>query len=182
MLLELEPVGELRVVALRALGSFDDQRAVTRAVAALNDQEVEVRAAGIESLGRMKSDSATEALLQKFSATESPNEQSRLLAALGANASDQAFATVATALKHPNEKVRRAAVDAIIHFAPAQTTDELRKYVEDDDLDFREYVIRNLAEQLRQPIAAAWLVPVIRSRNGKSSIGDAPRSAAPAHR
>jgi HEAT repeat protein len=175
VLLSLERDDQLRVVALRALGSFSDPRAVERAVEALGDENLDIRVAGIESLGNMKSDSATAALLQKFELTESPNEQCRLLAALAARASKQAFATVATALTHPIGKVRRAAVDAIIHFDSDQATEELRKYVEDDDLDFREYVIRNLAEKLRQPIAAAWLAPVIRSRNGKNSIGDAPR-------
>ncbi len=175
VLLAIEPDPEVRVQALRALGSFGDERAAKRAIAALDDRDDDARAAAIAALGQMSMDVATVALLNRFQDVDTPKESSWILAALGASKSDNAFDVIAESLANENPTVRRAAVDAIIQFNPGKASSELGKYVTDEDLEFREYAIRNLAEKLRQPIEAEWLVPVIQSRKGGRTIGDAPR-------
>ncbi|MGB2820712.1 MAG: hypothetical protein WBF17_06995, partial [Phycisphaerae bacterium] len=48
----------------------------------------------------------------------------------------------------------------------------LRACTADGDMDFRELVVKTLAESLKQPIDAQWLVPVILARK---AVGDAGR-------
>jgi hypothetical protein len=85
------------------------------------------------------------------------------------------FDLVARSLDSENDTIRRAAADAITKFPVEQAAEALQPYATDADMDFREEVIRKLAESLRQPIDPLWLVPVIKSRKGANSIGDAPR-------
>ena len=192
VLLELERQPELRVAALQSLGSFADDEAVDRVAVALVDRELDVRVAAAGTLGQMKSTTAVQALLSRLKAVpiklgsitrgpgengpgETVAEQQALVAALGATGAATALPVVRSSLDAVDDRVRRTGVAAIIQFSTAEAAIALREYAEDGDLDFREFVIRHLAETLRQPITAEWLVPVIRSRNGENTIGDAPR-------
>jgi hypothetical protein len=187
LLLELERQPELRVAALRSLGSFSNDEAVQRVSVAVVDRELEVRIAAAGSLGRMKTPAAVRALLSRIkevpkadgagqsSTDEVVSEQQALVAALGTTGSAYALPVIRSSLDAADDRVRRTGVAAIIQFSTADAATVLPRYADDADLDFREFVIRQLAETLRQPIKAEWLVPVIRSRNGRNSIGDAPR-------
>ncbi|MBI1312870.1 hypothetical protein GC176_16395 [bacterium] len=186
VLLELETQPELRITALQSLGAFSDNAAVERVAAALQDRELDVRVAAAGALGRMNSGAAVRALLDRVrerpidigpgtgSTDAIVAEQQALLAALGATGAASALPVIRSALDAVDDRVRRAGVAAIIQSSNAEASAVLPEYAEDDDLDFREFVIRQLTETLRQPIEPQWLVPVIQSRNGKSTIGDAP--------
>ncbi|MDA1051812.1 MAG: HEAT repeat domain-containing protein, partial [Planctomycetota bacterium] len=175
VLLAVEPDPVVREAALLALGAFTDDRAVQCAVAALADADAKVRTAAAAALGQMKTDTAIAALLRRFDATDSLDEAAAILAALGATGADEPYRVVSAALGREEDVLRRAAVSAVVRFAPADAAAALRLYAEDEDMNFRETVIRTLAETLRVPIDAEQLAPVIRSRRGTNTIGDAPR-------
>lgn len=187
VLLQLELRPELRVTALQSLGSFSADEAVERVAAALVDQDLDIRVAAAGSLGRMKSPSAVQALLTRLESVPiavGPGgngtdkvvaEQQALLAALGATGAASALPVIRAALDAGDDSVRRTGVAAILQFSKAEASAVLPEYAEDSDLDFREFVITQLAQTLRLPIKAEWLVPVICSRNGSNTIGDAPR-------
>ena len=175
VLLSAERDPSVRDVALRALGGLDDPRSLKRVIAALAAAEPEaVRQAAIESLGRMRNERAAQALIDTFETGESPQEAARLLAAMGASKSALAFEVVAEALDHPDPAVRQAALSAIVQYDAATVESVLNRYAKDDDLDFREAVVRVIAQTLRKPIDPLWLVPVIQSRKGSNTIGHAP--------
>ncbi len=186
VLLELERQPELRISALQSLGTFADDVAVERVAAALSDPVPDVRIAAAESLGRMKSTDAVQALLDRVKAVpiavgpgtdgtdETVPEQQALVAALGVSGAVSALPVIRLSLDAVDDRVRRTGVSAIIQFSKAEAAALLPEYAEDADLDFREFVIKQLGQTLRRPIKAAWLAPVVRSRNGKNTIGEAP--------
>ena len=186
VLLELERQPELRIGALQSLGTFADDVAVERVAAALSDPVPDVRIAAAESLGRMKSTDAVQALLDRVKAVpiavgpgangtdETVPEQQALVAALGVSGAASALPVIRLSLDAVDDRVRRTGVSAIIQFSTAEAAALLPEYAEDADLDFREFVIKQLGQTLRLPIKAAWLAPVVRSRNGRNTIGEAP--------
>ncbi len=186
VLLELERQSELRIAALQSLGAFADDSAVDRVAVALSDPALDVRTAAAGSLGTMKSNAAVQALLDRMQAVpiaigpgddadeETIAEQQALVAALGVSGAGAALPVIRLSLTAQDDRVRRTGVSALIQFSKAEASALLPEYSEDADLDFREFVIRQLAQTLRLPIKADWLKPVIRSRNGKNTIGEAP--------
>lgn len=175
VLLPLERETEVRVAALKALGSFVDESAMERAASVVEDSDAEVRTAAAAALGRMKNHTAVETLIERVNAAESSADKSVILAALGESRTPQAFKRISESLHDGDVAVRRAAVSAIVRFDAADAAQALLPYAEDADLNFRETVVETLADRLRQPIQAEWLSPVIRSRRARQSLGDAPR-------
>lgn len=185
VLLQLEPRPDLRVAVLQSLGSYSDDEAVERVAAAVVDQELDVRVAAARSLGRMKSPAAVQALLARINdvpiavgagqngTDEVVTEQQALVAALGETGAVSALPVIRSSLDAADDRVRRTGVTSIIQFSKAEASAVLPEYADDADLDFREFVVKQLAQTLRLPIKAEWLVPVIRSRNGKNTIGEA---------
>lgn len=171
---ESDPV--VRVDVVRALGAFTDSQAVSTVVAALKDPDVAIVEAAIDSLGRMKTPGAVQALVKTFESAESNAQAVAILSALGQSQKEGAIDVIAGTLSPNNDtELRQAAVAAVVHFGGPRAVAALRQHVEDEDLDFREKVVAALGEKLRQTIDSNWLVPVIRSRNGHNTIGDAPR-------
>jgi len=77
---------------------------------------------------------------------------------------------------HMNDVYRYGAVDGLAQFEGANAVEALKKRINvEQNMDLREYIVKTLAESMRQPIDPQWLVPVIKSRKGTHSIGDAPR-------
>ncbi len=165
---------DVRQAALTSLGAFTDDLAVGAVVKSLADSRQSVRAAAASALGRIKSDAAIDALTKAMGDSD-PAVGVAVLQALGATQSPRAFDVVARALDSELASLRRAAVDAMANLPVGPASETLQKYATDDDMDFREYVVRKLAESLKQPIDSQWLVPVVKSRKNANSIGDVPR-------
>ena len=122
----------------------------------------------------MKSDAAVDALLRAAQKGE-PEDVANVLRALGATQSSRALGVLQAALSSRHTVIRVAALDAMPNFPPEQASKALRPFTSDQDLDFRERVVRTWAERLRQPIDPNWLVEVIKARNGERTLGDALR-------
>ncbi|MDP6444260.1 MAG: M56 family metallopeptidase [Pirellulaceae bacterium] len=165
---------EIHVAAINSLGSFADGRALAAVSAALQRREQRLQTAAVGSLGRMKTAAALDALLDRYPRADDELSAS-ILRAMGVNQEVRAFPVVAEALNHDAPGVRKAALEAIVQFPVELAAKELRSHVDSDDMDFREQVVRKLAESLRQPIEASWLPPVVRSRRHGNTIGDVPR-------
>lgn len=175
-LLKLESDPEIREAVLLALGAFSDGRAVARVIAASIDTDAAVRRAAATALGQMKTEAATAALLREFDRSDSVDESAVILTALGATGDELPGQVIAGAMEPRNDAaLRRAAVAAAQLFNRSTAEQILRPYTEDADLDFRELVIRTLAEKLKASFKPELLAPVIRSRRGTNTIGDAPR-------
>ena len=164
----------VRVAAITALGAFTDPPAVEAAVKALSDPNDLVCTTAATALGSMKTDAAINALIVRLPDAQ-PSVGAAVLRAMGATQSSRVFDIIVRSLANDEDAIRRAAVDAVINFPAEQAANALKPYTADSDMDFREEVIRKLAESLKQPIDPKWLVPVIKSRNGARSIGDVPR-------
>ena len=164
----------VRVAAITALGAFTDPPAVEAAVKALSDPNELICTTAAAALGSMKTDAAMDALVARLPDAQ-PSVGAAVLHAMGATQSSRVFDIIVRSLANDVETIRRAALDAVINFPAERAANALRPYTTDSDMDFREEVIRKLAESLKQPIDPQWLVPVIKSRNGARSIGDAPR-------
>jgi len=164
----------VRVAAITALGAFTDPPAVEAAVKALSDPNDLICTTAATALGSMKTDAAIDALIARLPDARPP-VGAAVLRAMGATQSSRVFDIIVRSLANDGDAIRRAAVDAVTNFPAEQAANALKPYTTDSDMDFREEVIRKLAESLKQPIEPQWLVPVIKSRNGARSIGDAPR-------
>ncbi|HTU25961.1 MAG TPA: hypothetical protein VMF30_11220, partial [Pirellulales bacterium] len=81
--------------------------------------------------------------------------------------SPRVFDVVVRSLADKNDAVRLAALEAVAHLPAADAAAALRPLAASDDAntDFREAVIRTLAEKLSQPIEIGWLAAIIKSRN-----------------
>ena len=164
---------ELRNATLRRLGGFASSKAQTVVLDALHDNEEGIRVAASEALGSMKTDAAIDALLASL-ADESPKVAEATLRAMGHSRLPRVFDILVKSLD-PKDNKRRAAVDGLVAYGGENAVKALKTCVDDDDLDFREDLVRKLAEDLKEPIDARWLVPVIKSRKNTHTIGDAPR-------
>jgi hypothetical protein len=166
-----DPTPTLRSAVLERLGSLPSGAALPVTLAALHDADPRIRAAAATGLGGIKSDAAVDALLAAVG-SEIPDVSGALLRALGGSRSPRALDVLRRSLKLPG--ARHAAVDGLVAFGGPDAVMALRGCADDPDMDFREHVVETLAEKLRQPIDPYWLAPVIRSREGSSSLGRAP--------
>jgi len=164
----------VRVAAIKALGAFTDPLAVDAAVKALSDPNELVCRTAATALGSMKTDAAIDALTARLPDSQ-PSIGAAVLLAMGASESPRVFDIIVRSLANDEDSIRRAALDAVINYPAEQAASALLPYTTDSDMDFREAVVRKLAESLKQPIDPQWLVPVVKSRNGARSIGDVPR-------
>ncbi len=164
----------VRVAVVAALGQFTDKVAVQTLIRALSDADELIRTTAANSLGRSKTGDAVDALIQRLP-DSTPAVGAAILRAMGATKSPRVFATLERSLGSEDDLLRRAALDGILNFPSGQGVRALLPLVTHANIDFREAVIRTLAEVYKQAIDPQWLVPVIKSRRGTRSIGDAPR-------
>ena len=161
-----------RAAALRGLGRFTGDDAVLTATEALQDPAEEVRIAAAGALGNMKTDAAVEALAAAFPEESAP-VAAAVLRAMGETRSAKVFRILVGSLAHKDGRLRRAAADGLVSFGGDDAVAALKACLDDDDMDFREFVILRLVETgLEQPLDPQWFVPVIRSRRNP---GAAPR-------
>jgi len=161
----------LRSAVLERLGNLPAGASLPVVLTALRDADPRIRAAAATGLGRIKSDAAVDALLAA-AGSEIPQVSGAILRALGSSRSPRALDVLRRSLKQPD--ARHAAVDGLVAFGGSDAVMALRACAEEPDMDFREHIVETLAEKLHQPIDPYWLVPVIRSREGSSSLGRAP--------
>jgi hypothetical protein len=163
----------LRVSAIKCLGEFPDDEALTVILKAFDGHEEPIRVAAAEALGKINSKAAIDALTTRLK-NATPQSAAAILKAMGATKSPDIFDLLVDNLKDPNNTRCRGAVDGLVNFGGDKAVEALKTCLGHDDMNFREEVIRKLAESLNQPIDADWLVPVIIRRQ---SIGDAGRLA-----
>lgn len=164
----------VRAAALRRLGGFPSGEALAALLEGLRDGDGAIRAAAAAGLGAAKSDAAVDALLAALPKQDSP-VAAAILRAMGETRSPRVFQVLVRSLSDKDAQRRGGAVAGLVAFGGPEAVKALRACVSHDDMDFRELVVRTLAESLNQPIDAKWLVPVIRSRRNAGSLGDAPR-------
>jgi len=164
---------QLRIAALKRLGGFTQDKAYSTILDALSDPEEPIRAAAAHALGGIKTDDAVDTLIASLKNEESHVAES-ILRAMGRTKSQRIFDILVESLRHEDVARRRAAVDGLVAFGGEDAVAAIKTCLNDDNMDLREFVVRRLAESLKQPIDALWLVPVIKSRQGRA-IGDAPR-------
>ncbi len=165
---------KLRIAAVQYLGRRTEPQAMTAILDALNDPQVALRAAAADALGTLRTEQAVDILIDRFGQGE-PDMAPALLKAMGRTRSPKVLALLVQSLAHGDGAARYAAADGLVAFGSEQAIEALKTCVTDPDMDFRETVVRHLAESLKQPIDARWLVPVVQSRKGAQTIGDAPR-------
>ena len=163
----------LRIAAIKCLGEFPDEEAMTVILKAIDDNEESIRCAAAEAMGKLKTKAAIDALIARLT-NATPKSAAAILKAMGATKSPDIFDLIVKNLKDPNDTRRNGAVDGLVNFGGDKAVEALKTCLENDDMNFREDVIRKLAESLKQPIDADWLVPVIVRRQ---SVGDAGRLA-----
>lgn len=169
-----DPELSVRVAVVAALSDFTDAKAIQAMIRGLSDKDESIRTTAAQSLGKNKTGDAIEALTARLSDSP-PTVSAAILRAMGQTQSPKVFPILERSLSSDNDLIRNAALDGISNFGPGESAGVLRRFTSDDHMDFRELVIRTLAEKLRQPIDPSWLVPVIQSRRKANSIGDAPR-------
>lgn len=166
---------ELRAANVKLLGGFPEDEVLAVVLEALDDNEETIRAAAAEALGTMKTDAAIDILIERLPQSE-PQVAAAILRAMGQTKSQRAFDIIVEYSAHKDDVYRYGAVDGLARFDGANTVEALKERINvEKDMDLREYIVKTLAEAMRQPIDPQWLVPVIKSRKGTHSIGDAPR-------
>jgi hypothetical protein len=166
--------GVLRPAAIKCLGRRTEPRALTTVVQALASPDATLQAAAAEALGALKTPEAVDLLMGHLARAE-PSVAAALLQAMGRTREPKVLPLLTRALATGETPRRRAAVEGLVAFGSGEAVEVLKTCVADPDLDFREFVIGQLAESLQQPIDAQWLVPVIQGRKDTHTIGDAPR-------
>jgi hypothetical protein len=168
-----DAVVEVRAAVIAALGAFTDGRAVETVVKSLADTDEPIRGAASAALGRMKTDAAIDALIERLPKSD-PEDRAAILRGMGTSKSPRVFAIIVESLASQEVVIWKAALDAIVNYSPVEAAEALQPFAANSpNMDFREVVVRTIAETLRQPIEMDWLTPVIKSRKG--SNGDVPR-------
>jgi HEAT repeat protein len=164
----------LRVAAVKCLGRRTEPQALAAILRALDSRDADLQAAAAEALGTLGTAQAVDILVEHLGRAE-PDMAAALLRAMGRTRSPKVIELLSRSLAADSATVRRAAASGLASFGSPEAIALLKTCVADPDMDFREMVVRLLAESLGQPIDARWLVPVVQSRKGKDSIGDVPR-------
>jgi hypothetical protein len=151
---------ERRAAALRGLGRFTVQPAVSAALKALDDPEEPVRIAAADALGAMKTEDAVKALVSRWT-REKPAVAAGMLAALGRTQHPQGLPELQIAVGRSDKKLQDAAIAGLVAHGGEQSVAILKSFVADRDLERREAVVRALVEQLRQPLRVEWVLPLI---------------------
>jgi hypothetical protein len=150
------------------------EQTVHAAYPAVDDKDLNIQQAAAETLGIIGNEKAIDKLTKTL-----PNHKGlmpvAILKGMGATKSNDLVVKIADSMKSNETNVREAAVNALGSIGGSDAVKELIKYTLSEDYDFREYVIRHLAEKLAQPIEPEWLVPVLQSRKESNSNGHAPR-------
>jgi len=166
-----DAVVAVRAAAVAELAAFADARALEKVIQAVTDSNEPIRKAAAVALGQMKTDAAIDALIERLSGSDLEVRAS-ILRGMGTSHSPRTFEIVVRALASQDDVIRRAALDAIANYPAEQAAGILRPYAATEpDMDFREAVVRKLAQDLKQPIEVKWLTPVIKSRQGVNIAG-----------
>jgi beta-lactamase regulating signal transducer with metallopeptidase domain len=164
----------LRIAAVKRLGEFTDDKVMNVVLETLGDEDETICAAAYEALATMKTDAAIDILIARLPQAQ-PQVTPAILHAMGRTKSPRVFDLIVESLRHKDTIRRRAAVNGLVAFGGDDAVEALKTCVDDDDMDFREFVVGQLAKSLKQPIDAQWLVPVIWARKNTDTLGDAPR-------
>jgi hypothetical protein len=154
---------KLRAAALGALALIPSDASLAVVLADLKDSEPAIRTAAAAALGTMKTPRAVDALLDSLSKEKSPVAEAVVLA-LGASKSDRAFPVITNLLEAGELELQRAAVKALVSFGGSNAVAALTERLHTNHLALRYEIVFALAERLRQPMQADWLLPVLMGR------------------
>ena len=168
----------LREAVLIRLGKFKnggELLSYATLLEALDDDKESIRSAAAEGLAVMNTGAAIDVLIERLPKAK-PQVAASILRAMGRTKSQRVFDIIVEYSNHKDNVCRYGAVDGLARFDGADAVEALKRRINnEEDMDLREYIVKTLAESMRQPIDPQWLVPVIKSRIGTHSIGDAPR-------
>jgi hypothetical protein len=154
---------ELRAAALGALSTIPTDASLDVVLRSLRDADPGIRRAAAGSLGAMQLPRGVDALLDSLRKEKSPVAEAFVLA-LGASKSDRAFPVITNLLDSGEVELQRAAVNALVSFGGSNAMATLTQHINTNCLSLRYEIVLALAEKLRQPMQAEWLLPVLIGR------------------
>jgi len=165
---------EVRLPAIHRLGNYKTPAAEKAVLKAFRDTDRRIRIAAAGALGRINTKNTVDALIEALPKEDGLVELA-ILRGMGLTRSARVLDTLVRSLGDKDHDVRMAAVDALADFGGPKAVAALKRHVNDDDLRFREHVVRKLVESLRQPLDVEWLIPVVRANKDKRQECDSVR-------
>ena len=155
---------ELRAAAICALPLIPTDASLDVVLASLKDPDPTIRAAAASSLGAMQMPRGVDALLDALPREKSPVAEAIVLA-LGTSKSARAFPAITNAFDTGGTELQKASVNALVNFGGSNAVAILQQHINTNYLSVRYEIVLALAEKLRQPMQAEWLLPVLMSRD-----------------
>jgi HEAT repeat protein/beta-lactamase regulating signal transducer with metallopeptidase domain len=135
----------VRLAAVRSLGSLGDPRAIAALAKALKeDTDARVREAAAQSLGEIDDNRAVPALLDALRTERNARVKEHIIRALGEIDDASAVAGISATVKDTNVEVRRAAVWALGELEDPSAIPALIALAKDEDVEVRREVANSL--------------------------------------
>jgi HEAT repeats len=154
---------ELRVSAIGALTGISTQASLDALLSYLKDPDPQIRIAAAGSLGAMKKPRGIDALLDAL-----PNEKSpvagAIVLALGTSKDERVFPVIINTLDRGEPVLQKAAINALVNFGGSNAVAALSQRINTTFLPLRYEIVLALADKLREPMQAEWLLPVLMGR------------------
>lgn len=154
---------ELRVAAIGVLPQIPADDTLEIALTNLHDADQKIRSAAAGALGAMQKPAGVQALLGALPNSTLP-ASGDILRALGTSKSELAFPVISQSLDAGGLEIQRAAIDALVNFGGSNAAAVLQQHINTNFLSIRYELVLALAEELRQPMQAEWLLPVLAGR------------------
>jgi len=154
---------ELRVSAIGALSAIPTDASLDVVLASLKDPDPQIRMAAAGSLGVLQKPRGVDALLDALP-KEKPPVAEALLLALGTSKAERVFPVITNTLDTGEMALQKAAIKALVNFGGSNAVAALSRRINTPFLSLRYEIVVALAEKLRQPMQAEWLLPVLMNR------------------
>ncbi|MFO0915022.1 MAG: HEAT repeat domain-containing protein [Pirellulales bacterium] len=165
-----------RTAAYSVLGQVQTDQVMAVAIAGLHDPEPAIRSAAAGTLGSFRTPQAVAALLAGL-----PDEQhavtESLLIALGQSQSEEALPAITSVLQQGTPELKLAAVKGLVAWGGTRAAEILESHIKTDDLALRATIAKALVEDLRVPLRANWILPVMMGRRMDSAWHESLRMA-----
>jgi hypothetical protein len=154
---------ELRVAGIGALSAIPTEASLDVVLAYLKDPDPQIRVAAAGSLGAMQKPRGVDALLDALP-KEKPPVAEALLLALGTSKAERVFPVITHTLDTGDMVLQKAAVKSLVNFGGSNAVAALSERITTNYLSLRYEIVLALADKLRQPMQAEWLLPVLMGR------------------
>jgi HEAT repeat protein len=161
-LAEKGPV-ELRKAAITTLSAIPSEASLDVVLTSLQDPHPWIRMAAAGSLGAMKKPRGVDALLDALS-KEEPQVAEAIIVALGTSKEERVFPAITNTLDTGEMVLQKAAINALVIFGGSNAVAALSQRINTTFLPLRYEIVLALADKLREPMQAEWLLPVLMDR------------------